>query len=161
MVGVEGPGFVAHFAVDAKVLEMDLCSPLTWKHSQVFAVTVVPKYSQVSEAVPELKAMYSLGAVAKSLKSIVASLAVVWAGVELVEPKVVDVGPDFALGPKNSWDADHVLKGAGSMKVGTEPGQELAPMDSNWLGVVQEVGLGLLGSKVAGLGLEFVTEAMH
>lgn len=67
----------------------------------MFAVTVVPRHSQVSEVVSEVKAMYSLVAVVESLKWAVASLAVVWAGVELVEPKVVEVGPDFALGPKN------------------------------------------------------------
>lgn len=122
MVGVEGFGFVEHFVVDAKVLERDVCSPLTWKHSQVSAVTVVPRHSQVSEALSELKAMYSLVVVVKSLKWIVASLAALQAGVELVEPKVLDVGPDFALGPKNAWVADHVLKGSGPMKVGTEPG---------------------------------------
>lgn len=76
----------------------------------------------MSEVVSELKAMYLLVAVMESLKSTVASLAVVWTGVELFEPKVVDVGPDFALGPKNPWGADHVPKGAGPMRVGTEPG---------------------------------------
>lgn len=91
----------------------------------------------------------------------VASLVVVWAGVELVEPKVVDVGPDSALGPKNSWGADHVLKGAGTMMVGTESGQVLAAMDSKRLEAALEVELELLGSKVAELGLEFVMEAMH
>lgn len=101
MVEVEGSGFVGHFVVEAKVWERGECSPLMWKHSQVFAVTVVPRNSQVSVAVCDLKAMYSLVAVAESLKWTVASLAVVWAGVELVEPKVVDVGPDFALEPKN------------------------------------------------------------
>lgn len=161
MVEAEGSGFVGDFAVEAKVLERDECSPLMWKHSQGLAVTVVPRHSLVPVAVAELKATYSLVAVAETLKWGVASLAVVWAGVELVEPKVVDVGPDFALEPKKSWGADHVLKGAGPMRVGKEPGQVLAPMDSNWLGAVQEVVLGLLGSKVAELGLEVVMGAMH
>lgn len=43
MVEAEGSGFVGHFVVAAKVLERDECSPLMWKHSQVFVVTVVPK----------------------------------------------------------------------------------------------------------------------
>lgn len=47
-------------------------------------MTVVPRHSQVSEAVFELEPMYSLVAVAKSLTWTVASLAVVWAVVELV-----------------------------------------------------------------------------
>lgn len=64
MVGAEGSDFV----VAAKVLERDVCSPLTWKHSQGFAVTVVPRHSPVSEAVSELKAMYSLVVVVKTLK---------------------------------------------------------------------------------------------
>lgn len=152
---------MGHLEVDAKVLERDECSPLTWKHSQVFVVTVVTRHSQVSETLSELEAMYSLVAVVEPLKWAAASLAVAWAVVELIEPKVVDVGPDFALGPKNSWGADHVLKGAGPMMVGTEPGQVLVPMDSNWLEAALEVVLGLLGSKVAELGLEFVMEAMH
>lgn len=109
----------------------------------------------------ELKAMCSLVAVVKNLKWTVASLAVVWAGVEWAEPKGVVVGSDFGLGPKNSLDSDHVLQGAGPMMVETEPGQVLAPMDSNWLGAVLEVELGLLGSRVAELVLEFVMEAMY
>lgn len=47
------------------------------------------------------------------------------------------------------------------MMVGIAPAQVLAPMDSNLLGAALEVVLELLGSKVAELGLEFVTEAMH
>ncbi len=66
--------------------------------------------------------MHSLVAMAKSLKRTVASWAVVWAGGELVAPKVVDAVPDFVPGPKNSLAADHILKGAGPMMVGTEPG---------------------------------------
>lgn len=54
------------------------------------------------EAVSGVEAMYSLVAVVESSKWTVASLAVVRAVPELVEPKVVDVGPDFALGPKMS-----------------------------------------------------------
>lgn len=45
MVGVEGSGFVGHFVVVAKVLEKGECSPLMWKHSQMFAVTAVPRCS--------------------------------------------------------------------------------------------------------------------
>lgn len=74
---------------------------------------------------------------------------------------MVEVGPDFALGSKKSWGADHVLKGAGPMMEGTEPGQVLTTMDSNWLEAALGVVLGLLGSKVAELVLEFVMEAMH
>ena len=84
-----------------------------------------------------------------------------WTGVELVEPKVVDAGPDFALGPKNSGPADHVLEGAGPMGVGAEPGQLPVPIDSNWLEAVPEVLLGLLASKAADIGLELVMEAMQ
>lgn len=122
---------------------------------------VVPRHSWVSEALSELEAMCSLVALVGPLKWAVASLAVVWAVGELFEPKVVDVEPDFALGPKNSWSADHVLKGAGPMMVGTEPGKVLVPMDSNWLEAALEVELGLLGSMVAELGLGSVMEAMH
>lgn len=143
MVEVEGSGFGGSAVVVAKVLEKDECSPLMWKW--VFVVTVVPRHSQVSAVVPEVEAMYSLVVVVESLEWTVASLVVVWAGVELVEPKVVDVGPDFALGPKNSWGA----------------GQVLAAMDSKRLEAALEVELELLGSKVAELGLEFVMEAMH
>lgn len=132
MVGLEEFGFVGHFLMDAKVLETDECSPLTWKHSQVLSVNVVPRHSQLPEVVSELKAMYSLVAVVKSLKWTVASLAVALARMELVEPKVLDVGSDFCLGPKNSWVVDHVLKGAVAMMVVTESGQVLVPMDSNW-----------------------------
>lgn len=71
------------------------------------------------------------------------------------------VGPDSALVPKNSSGADHGLKVAEPMMAGTEPGRVLAPMDLNWYGAVLEVALGLLESKVAELGLEFVAEAMH
>lgn len=112
VVGVEGFGFVGHFVADAKVSERDKCSPLT--HSQVFAGNVVPR---PPEAVSELKTM-SL----KSWKWTVASLAAVLAVVELIEPKVLDVGSDVALEPKNSWAADHVLKDAGPMMAGTESG---------------------------------------
>lgn len=143
MVEVEGSGFGGSAVVVAKVLEKDECSPLMWKW--VFVVTVVPRHSQVSAVVPEVEAMYSLVVAVESLEWTVASLVVVWAGVELVEPKVVDVGPDFALGPKNSWGA----------------GQVLAAMDSKRLEAALEVELELLGSKVAELGLEFVMEAMH
>lgn len=143
MVEVEGSGFGGSAVVVAKVLEKDECSPLMWKW--VFVVTVVPRHSQVSAVVPEVEAMYSLVVAVESLEWTVASLVVVWAGVELVEPKVVDVGPDSALGPKNSWGA----------------GQVLAAMDSKRLEAALEVELELLGSKVAELGLEFVMEAMH
>lgn len=143
MVEVEGSGFGGSAVVVAKVLEKDECSPLMWKW--VFVVTVVPRHSQVSAVVPEVEAMYSLVVAVESLEWTVASLVVVWAGVELVEPKVVDAGPDSALGPKNSWGA----------------GQVLAAMDSKRLEAALEVELELLGSKVAELGLEFVMEAMH
>lgn len=79
---------------------------------------------------------------------------------EQVEPKVADIAPDFALGPKNPFGAVRFLKGAGSMMAGIVPGQVLVPMDSNLLGAVLVVGLGLLGSKEAELGLEIEKEAM-
>lgn len=109
----------------------------------------------------ELKAMYPLVAVVKSLRWTVASFVVVWAGVELVEPKEPDSDPDFALGPMSQWGADHVLKGAGAKMVGTEAGQALVPMDSNWLGAALEVVLGMLVSTAAELGLESVMVTMH
>lgn len=43
MVEAEGSGFGGNSLVVAKVSEKDGCSPLMWK--QVFAVTVVPRYS--------------------------------------------------------------------------------------------------------------------
>jgi len=85
----------------------------------------------------------------------------VWAGEELIEPKVGDVGPDFALVPRNSWGAAHVLEDSGPTMFGTEPGQVLVPMDSNWLQGAVEVVLGLLASKEAEVELEFVMKAMH
>lgn len=153
VAGVEGFGFVGHLVVDATVSERAACSPLT--HSQVFAGNVVPR---LPEAVPELKTMQS----PESWKWTVASLAAVLAVAELIEPKVLDVGSDVALEPKNSWAADHGLKDAGPMMVGTESGQVLVPMDLNWLQAAPEAVLGLIGSKVAESGLEdFVMEAMH
>lgn len=121
---------------------------------------VVPRYSQVSEAVSELEAMH-VSAVVESLKGTVASLTVVLAGVEQIEPREVDVGQGFDLGPKNSLDAVCVLGAAGPMMVGAQAVKVLVPMDSNWLGVEQEAVLGLLGPRVAELGLEFVMEAMY
>lgn len=57
-------------------------------------MTVVPRHSQVLEAVSERQPMYLLEAVVNLLRRMVASLAVVEAGVELEhEPRVVDVGP--------------------------------------------------------------------
>lgn len=161
---------MGHFVVEAKVLERVECSLLTLKHSQVLAVTAVSKYSQVSEAVFELEAMCLL---VEILNWAVANLAVVRAEVELVEPKVPDVGPevgsdvepdvgpDVAPGPKCSCGADHVLEVAEPMKVGIGPGQVLVPMDLDWLEAVLEVVAGLLASKEAELGLEFVMGAMH
>lgn len=85
-------------------------------------MTAVPMHSQVSEVVSELKAMYLAVAEGRFVKwvgeEVVASLAVVWAGGQVAEPRVVVVRPDFALGAKNSWDADHVLKGVVPMKDG-------------------------------------------
>lgn len=150
----EGSGSVGYFVVIAMVLETDECSPLTRKHSQALAVTVVPKYLQEPEVVPDVEAMHSLVAVVEALKWIVASLTVVLAGVEVVVPKVVEVGSDFAVEPKN-------LQVAGPMMVVTEPGQVLAAMGLKWPEVAPVVVVGLLGSKGAELGLEFLMEAMH
>lgn len=156
---------MGHFVAAAKVLERVECSLLMSRHSQVFAVTLVTRYSQVFGAVSELVAMYSMVAVVEILKGAAASLSVVRAGVELVEPKVAecgpDVGPGVAPGPKCSCGADHVLEVAEAMKVGAGPGQVLVPMDSNWLEAVFEVVVELLASKGAELGLEFVMGAMH
>lgn len=153
VAAVEGFGFVGRFVADAKVSERDECSPLT--HSQVFAGNVVPR---LPEAVSELKTMQS----PKSWKWTVASLAAVLAVAELIEPKVLDVGSDVALEPKNSWAADHVRRDAGPMMVGTESGQVLVPMDLNWLQAALEAVPGLIGSRVAESGLEdFVMEAIH
>lgn len=71
---------------------------------------------------------------------------------------MVDVGPDFALGPKS---VEYFLAGAGSMLAGAEPGQLLVPMDLNWLEAALEVVLGLLASKVNELGDDFVMEAKY
>lgn len=160
MVEVEESGFGANFVVDSKVLEKGGGSVLMLKYSQESVVPVVPMYSQVSEAVFELEAMHLL-AVVESLKGTVASLSVVLVGVEQVEPREVDVGQGFVLGPKNSLDAGHVLGAAGPMMVGALAVQVLVPMDSNWLGVEQEAVLDLLGPRVAELGLEFGMEAMY
>lgn len=97
----------------------------------------------------------------KSLERTAASLAVVRAVEGLVEPKVVDVGPDFALGSKTSWGADLVLKGSGPMMVGAELGQVLVPMDLNLHGDVLEIVPGLFEPKVAVLGLDFGKAARH
>lgn len=127
----------------------------------MFAETVVSTHSQVSEVVSELETMYSFVAVEESSGWAAASLAVMWVEVEQVEPTVADSGPDFALGSKNALDADPVQQGAAPMKAGPGPGQVLVPMGLNWLVAVVEVVLGLLGSKVAVLGLEIVMVAMH
>lgn len=58
MVGQEGIGFVGHSVVDAMVLERDECSLSMWKYSLFFALTVVSRHSQVSEAVSELVARH-------------------------------------------------------------------------------------------------------
>lgn len=105
--------------------------------------------------------MYSLKAVVKSLVRTFASLAVVRAVEGLVEPKVVDVGPDSALGPKTSWVADLVLKGSGPMMVEAELGQVLVPMDLHLHGDVLEIVPGLFEPKVAVLGLDFGMESRH
>lgn len=152
MVGVEGFDFVGRLVVDAKALERGLCSPLTRTHPRVFAVVVVPRHTQVSDALFELKAMYSRTAV---------SVVVMWAGEEPLESKVVDIGPDFALGPKKPLGVDQVLKDAGPMMVGLDPEQVLASMDSNLLEAELEVVLGMLGSKVAEPGLELEVEATY
>lgn len=99
-------------------------------------------------------------AVVEFLKGTVASLMVVLAGVAQVEPREADVGQGFDLGTKNSLDAVCVLGAAGPMTFGAQAAQILVPMDSNWLGVEQEV-IDLLGPRVAELGLEFVMEAMY
>lgn len=44
MVEVEGSGFGVNFVVDSKVLEKDEGSVLMLKHSQVPAVSVVPRH---------------------------------------------------------------------------------------------------------------------
>lgn len=167
MVVKEESGFVGDFVAAAKVLERVECSLLMLRHSQVFAVTVVTRYSQVFEAVSEVEAMYSMVVVVETLKEAAANLAVVRAGVELVEPKVAEYGPDFgpgvAPGSKHSCGADHVLEVAEAMRAEAEagPGQVLVPMDSNWLEAALEVVVELLASKGAELGLEFVMGAMH
>ena len=51
-----GSDFVGHFEVDSKVLERVEYSPLMLQYSQVIAVTVVPRHSQVAEVVFELEA---------------------------------------------------------------------------------------------------------
>lgn len=56
-----------HFVVVAKVLERGECSLSVWKYSQVFAVIVESRHSQVSEAVSELVATCLLVDVVDSL----------------------------------------------------------------------------------------------
>lgn len=58
MVELERSLLVGDCVVVAKVLVKAECLPLLWKHSQVFAVAVVPRHSQVSEVVSEVEAMY-------------------------------------------------------------------------------------------------------
>lgn len=110
----------------------------------------------VSETVSEMETMYSLVVVVEHLKWAVASLAVVWAVVELLEPKVADFGLDFAAGPKI---AEHAPTVAEPIVVGAEPVQVLVPMDSNWLEAV--FGVALPGSMVAELEVEVVMGPMH
>lgn len=156
MVEMEGCSFWGCFVVVAMVLVKGVCSPLVWK--QAFAVMVVPRYSLVFEAVFELEAMYSLVAVVEPLKLMAASLAAVWVGQELVEPKF---GFDFVPDPRNSLSADHALEGAGPMMPGTGTGQVLVPMDLNWVVAVLEVVIVLLASKVPELAGEIVMESTH
>lgn len=147
------------FVMDAKVLETDECSSWMWKHLQLISVKVVPR--QLPEGVFELKAMYLLVAVVKSLRWTVASLAVVLTRMELVEPKVLAVGSDFSLGAKMLWVADHVLKDVVPMMVVTEFGQVLVPMDLNWHQTGPEVAFGLIASKVVEFGLVLEMVAMY
>lgn len=119
-------------------------------------MTVAPKRLQVAEVVFELETMYPLLVAVEPVEVPVASLAAVWAVEELVEPKVGAVGPDFALLPRNSLAAGHVLEVAGPTMVGTEPGPVPGPMGSNWLWAELEVVLGVFGSKEAEVELEFV-----
>lgn len=130
MVEVEESGSGANFVVDSKVLETVGGSVQMKEHSQGSVEPVVPRYSQVSEAVSELEAMHSF-AVGESSKGTVASLTVVLAGVEQVEPREVDVGQGFDLGPRDSLEAVRVLGAAGPMMVGAQAAQVLVPMDSN------------------------------
>lgn len=93
----------------------------------MLAVTGVPRHSQPPGA--ELGTMCSLVAVVTSLER-AASLALVLAGEELPEPKVLDVVSGFALGPKNSRVGYHVLGAAGPMiVVGAESEEASVPMD--------------------------------
>lgn len=66
------------------------------------------------------------------LKGTVARWTVVWTVMELIDPRVGDVGPDFALGPMNLCFAQHhVLEVVDPMMSEMDFGQEPVPMDSN------------------------------
>lgn len=94
MAAVEWSGSLGHVVMGAKTLEEDVDSLLMWKHSQVAAVAVVSRCSQLSE----LETTCSLLAV----KWVAATLVGLWTEVELMESKMFVAVSDFAPGPKNS-----------------------------------------------------------
>lgn len=154
---------MGHLAVVAKVVEkVELLwySQLELGQARAFAVTVEPKQSRVSEAVPEPGARYSSVAAVKcvDLKGAVASLAVGWVGLELIETKVAEAEPEpgFAQEPRSSSGSECVLQDAAPMTAETEPGPAPVPMDSKELEAGLEVVFVLVASK-AGL----VMEATH
>lgn len=94
-------------------------------------MNVVCRCSRLSEAGCEEKPMYSSVAAVVSLKWAVTSLLELLSVVKLAEPKVLAVGSEFGLWPKNLWIADHALQSSGPMMVEAEPGQAVLPMDSH------------------------------
>lgn len=94
-------------------------------------MNVVSRCSQPSEAGSEEKPMYSSVAAVKSLKWTVTSLFELLSAVKLAEPKVLAVGSEFGLWPKNLWIADHALQSSGPILVEAEPEQVVVPMDSH------------------------------
>lgn len=122
-------------------------------------MNVVSRCSQWSES--EQEPTYSLVTAVKSLKWAVTSLIAVLFVVILAEPKLLAVGSEFDLWPKNLWIAGHAPQSFGPMMAVSEPGQVLVPMDSHLLQVSPEPALVLTESMVAEFGLEIVVAAMY
>lgn len=96
-------------------------------------MNAVSRCLQLSEAGSEGKPLVSslAAAAGKSLKWAVTSLLALLSGVKPAEPKVLAVGSDFGLWPKDLWLADHALQSSGPTMVAPEPGQVAVSMDSH------------------------------
>lgn len=124
-------------------------------------MNVVSRRLQLPEAGAEEEPRHSSVAAVKSLKWAATSLFGLLSVVKLAEPKVIAVGSDFGLWPKNLGIADHALQSSGPMMVEAEPGKVAVPMDSHSLQAAPEPVLVLTDSTAAGSGLEFVMVAIH